>query len=258
MRTLAFCILHSGRPYLRYAIESIIDQVDKVVILYTPTPSQGFQADVRCPDGRDNLRDLAFRSAKKNKSKLEWVDGAWPNESEHVNAIWPYSKGYDWVWRFDADEVSPPGMVAEMIRQAQDTTDMLFRVPFVHFWRSFSRVCRDGSHPFRLFRMKVVAPTLGGQVYLRAEGTLDSKGGQWEVLHFGYAQPTRYITYKMQVSGHRPEWRTDWFKDRWLANAQADVHPVIYPTHWMPEDYDKSKLPDVLKKHPYWGMEVIE
>ena len=258
MRVLGFMILHSGRPYIRAAVESIIDQVDRLVILYCPNPSQGFQADIPCPDSRKDLLAAINKSSMLGHTPIDWVDGQWSNESDHINAIWPHAEGFDWVWRFDADEVSPPGMVKEMIMQAahkmhraaldQVERPSLFRVPFVHFWRCFSRACRDGSHPFRLFKVN------GG----RGEATLDSKNEKWEVLHFGYAQPTKYITYKMQVSGHRPEWRPDWFESRWLANAQSDVHPVMYPTHWMPVDYDKETLPDVLKKHPYFSMAVIE
>ncbi len=271
MKVLGFLILHTGRPYLRAAVESILPQVDHLVILYCPTPSQGFQTDIPCPDARGELLDEVFGPMMLQAmgstddgcrwlqaEKVLWVDGQWSNESDHINAIWPYAEGFDWVWRFDADEVSPPGMVQEMIMQAahkmhraaldQVERPSLFRVPFVHFWRCFSRACRDGSHPFRLFKVN------GG----RGEATLDSKNEKWEVLHFGYAQPTKYITYKMQVSGHRPEWRPDWFESRWLANAQADTHPVMFPTHWMPVDYDKEKLPDVLKKHPYFSMAVIE
>jgi hypothetical protein len=181
-------------------------------------------------------------------SRIDWVDGQWSNESDHINAVQPYTEGYDWLVRLDADEIFPPGMVAEMIAQAEESNHRAYRVPFCHFWRSFSRVCRDGSHPFRLFRVD------GGE----GERTLDSKGEKLEVLHFGYAQPSKWIQYKLTVSGHRPEFRPDWYEKRWLANAQADVHPVMYPTHWMPTDYDKDKLPDVLKRHPYFPMTVIE
>jgi len=222
MKVLAFVILHTGKPYLRAAIESIIDQVDHIIILYTPKPSQGFQADIPCPDSRDELLNEVFGQTfpeamgttddghawiQGSGGKIVWIEGSWPNETEHVNAIWPMAEGYDWVVRFDADEIFPPGIVAEMILQAaiarSDAADLqqnpptLFRIPFVHFWKSFSWACRDGSHPFRLFWNPVKAD-------LMKEKTLDSKGERWEVLHFGYAQPTKYITYKMQVSGHRP------------------------------------------------------
>ena len=248
-RVLAFLILHTGRPYLRYAIESIIDQVDRLIIFYSANPSQGFQTDIPCPDtDLELLAEVNAACPGEKAKKVLWVDGEWPNEQEHIDAVWKHAEGFDWIWRLDADEVSPPGIVAEMISQAEATTARAFRVPFVHFWRSFSRVCRDSSHPFRLQRVN----SGDGEAYL------DSKQGQWEVFHFGYAQTTRYVQYKMGVSGHRPEWRPCWFREKWLANAQTDVHPVIWPTHWMPEDFDKNRLPEIMRKHPYWDMAVID
>lgn len=243
MKVLAYMILHTGKPYIAAAVESIINQVDRLIIFYTPTPSQGFEADIPCPDTEDEL----LREVAPWLHKIDWVKGSWKNETEHVNAVNAYSAEYDWVWRLDADEVSPPGMIAEMVRQAEATTAREFRIPFVHFWRAFSRCCRDGSQPIRLMK-----PTGDGIV------TLDSKDQTWEVFHFGYAQPTLYIIYKTFVSGHRPEWRPDWFQDRWLANAQRDVHPVMYPHHWHAEPYDKEKMPEVLKRHKYFNMAVIE
>lgn len=243
-KILGFIILHTGRPYLRAAVEAILPQVDQLVILYSPKPSQGFGTDIPCPDSETDL----MSEISPVPANVIWHRGHWNHEGEHTDAIWQYSEGYDWIVRLDADEVFPPGMVAEMIEQAQETNHRTYCVPFVHFWRSFNRCCRDAQMPVRLSRVN------GGE----GQRYLDSKGGKWEVLHFGYAQPSRYIEYKMQVSGHRPEWRPDWFKDRWLANAQADVHPVCFPTHWMPQDYDKTTMPEVLKRHPYYSMDLID
>lgn len=247
MKVIGNLILHTGRPYLRYAIEALKGQVDHIMIFYSEKPSQGFQTDIPCPDTR---AELIAEVEAVDGPPVTWVDGSWANETEHVNAINAYTKGYDWIWRVDADEIAPTGMVVEMIGKAnaQENHFREFRVPFVHAWRTFNRACRDASHPIRLTRVN-------GGLGIR---TLDSDGGKWEVWHGGYAQPTRYIEYKMGVSGHKAEWRPEWFKERWLANAQRDVHPVMHPTHWMTEDYDLEKLPAVLRKHPYFGKAVIE
>ena len=241
-RRLAYMILHTGAPYLRYAVQSILPQVDKLMIFYSEKPSQGYQTDILCPDTREQLKALAGPD-------VIWIDGKWNNETDHVNAVRAYTDKYDWLVRLDADEIYPPGMVDEMIRQAEDTDHTRFRVPFVHFWRCFHRVCRDGSHPHRLERLRAGDGT---------EKTLDSKDWTWMVYHFGYAMPTKYIEYKMEISGHRPEWRSNWFKERWLANAQRDVHPVMFPHHWHAEDFDKTKLPEIMHTHPYFSKAIID
>ena len=255
MKVLGEIILYYGAPFLSAAVESIYDQVDKIVILYSPKPSQGHSTTLQCPDTREDLMACVMEF----KDKIMWVEGDWGNEGDHVNAISHYTEGYDWVWRSDADEVVPPGMVAEMIRQAEAYQDpdspndrlCIYKhhcVPFVHFWRSFSRVCRDGQQPMRLTRVN------GGEgsVYL------DSQDGKWVVLHFGYAQPTKYLEFKLTVSGHKDEFRPGWLENVWLKNDGVNCHPVMFEGHWNAVDFDKTTMPLVLKRHKYYNSEVIE
>jgi hypothetical protein len=238
-------MLHTGVPYLEAAVQAIIPQVDKLIIAYSPKPTQGFNTDVPCPDNWKDLYPLAYDAI--------WIYGQWYTEEQHLDAVWPYTRGFDYIVRLDSDEIFPPGMVNEMILQAQEIDAIRFRIPFQHFWRSFSKVCRDGSQPIRLTKLS------GSHNEIKASiPTLDSGNGKWVVHHMGYAQPTKYIEYKMLVSGHKLEWRQDWLKDRWIVNAQKDVHPVMFPKHWMPEDFDKNTLPDVLKRHKYFNMEIID
>ena len=242
MKILAYIILHTGAPYLKAAVDAILPQVDKLIIAYSPVPTQGFKTDIPCPDKWEDLYPLAEDAI--------WIYGQWRNEVEHLDAVWPYTRGFDYLVRLDSDEIFPPGMVDEMIAQAETVPSQRFRIPFQHFWRSFSKVCRDGSHPIRLTKLH------GG--VKGSEVTLDSKGGKWVVHHMGYAQPTKYIEYKMAVSGHKPEWRKNWFDDIWLKNEQINVHPVMFEGHWNSEDFDKNTLPEVLKQHPYFNKEIIE
>lgn len=243
MKKLAFIILHYGRPYMGAAIEAIYDQVDKIVILYTDQPSQGYLANVPCPDTEMQL----MQCCGGYWDKITWVNGRWGNEGTHVQTFWDFTPGFDWAVRLDSDEIYPPGMVDEMIRQAEETGHKDYRIPFVHHWRSFSQGCRDAQMPIRLTRIN------GGE----GEKYLDSQNGKWEVNHMGYALPTPYIEYKLQVSGHHDEFRPDWLETRWKANALVDVHPVIF-NWWNAEPYDISRLPEALKRHENHGKDLIE
>jgi len=120
-----------------------------------------------------------------------------------------------------------------------------FSPKFLHFWRSFNWACGDGHTPVRLTRLN------GGD----GLGYLDAALGR--VLHFGYAQPTPYIQYKMLVQGHHDEWRREWFATKWLKNAKADLHPVCVDGFWTAQPFDKSTLPASLRDHPYFGLDVI-
>lgn len=243
MKKMAFMVLHYGKPYMEAALRGIYDQVDKIYILYTDKPSQGYGTARPCPDSEQDL----MACCNPFWDKITWILGRWGTEGDHVNAYKMFSAAFDWAIRLDSDEIYPPGMVDEMIRQAEESNHKDYRIPFVHHWRSFAHGCRDAQMPTRLTRIK------GGE----GERYLDSQNGKWEVNHMGYAVPTKYIEYKLDVSGHHLEFRPDWLETRWKANAMTDVHPVIF-NWWNAEPYDISRLPEALKVHPNYGKEIIE
>lgn len=243
-KILGFIILHYGAPYLRSVLMSLKGQVDHIVILYSDTPSQGFLADTICPDTRHDL----MRCCDGLMDNVTWVDGRWNNEHEHTNAIFQFTEGYDYLFRLDSDEVIPDGFVENMVKQANSNPYKFCRVPIVHHWRSFDRVCRDGQMPMRLYKLN------SGE----GEGYLDSNNGEWHINHMSYCMPDKYIRYKLQVSGHKSEFRQDWYVEKWLKNAQLDVHPVCMYGFWNPEPYVFTKrFPTALLLHPNFGKELI-
>lgn len=241
---LAYCPLHYGATYLGVALEAIYPQVDKIVILYTEQPSQGFNTLMPCPDSKEVLQAIV----EPYKDKLIWHEGHYDNEGDHNNAVYQFTDGYDWMVRFDSDEIYQPGSVKKLIKQAEQKDAHIYRVPFLHFWRSFNKVCRDGQMPDRIINLKG-----GNEPY----AYLDGENETTSVLHMGYAQATPYIVYKMEVSGHKSEWRPEWLIERWTVNAQVDVHPVVFD-FWSTEDFSSDRLPQVVWNHPNFGKEIIQ
>ncbi len=241
MKTLGYVIVHYGLPYFDAALASLSPQVDKLIILYTPNPSQGHRTHKRCPDSRDELYAVAAKYPN-----IQWMDGNWGDEGSHCGAVMPQTLGFDWLVRLDTDEVIHPGTVSRWVQHASTRPAKHYSPKFFHFWRSFGRACQDGHQPVRL-------TNLGGGSGL--EGLPAELGA---VYHFGYAQPTRYIDYKLEVQGHKSEFRPEWYREKWKVNAQEDVHIVCKYGFWKPEPFDRATLPEVLKGHPYYGLEVIE
>lgn len=237
-------ILHYGLPYLRTAVASMYDQCDRIIILYTDSPSQGFGTKLPCPDSEDEL----WNEVSPFWKKVEWIKGRWSNEGEHTNAVYDFVKDYKYTFRFDADEIVPPGMVAAMIKQSEHSDAAIFQVPFQHFWRSFDWVCRDSQAPVRLVRVGMGS---------NKQKILNSEDGLWRVHHFGYAQPTRYIAYKLEVSGHHTEFKVGWLETKWKDNSKVDLHPVCND-FWNAQPFDKHDLPVLLKMHPYFNVSLIE
>ncbi len=248
-RRAAFLMLHYGLDYLEYAIKSLSNQVDDFFVLYTDVPSQGFGTDIKCPDTEEELYRAALNGVSGNHERLKWIKGRWCHQGEHCNAIWPFVKDYQWVVRFDADEIMPDGIVEKMIGQMKDLPNSTYQVQFIHFWKSFNWVCRDCQTPVRFFKMS-------GD-WNGPQKILDSKIDDERVLHYGYCQKTKYIIYKSQVTDHRPEYKPTWFEDVWVANRRTDCHPVCNGM-WNAEPFDKTKLPETLKSHPYYGVDLVE
>lgn len=233
MKTLGFCILHYGKEYLEYAIQSVLPVCDKIVILYSQKPSQGHNTDLACPESREELMDIC---AKYN---CDWIDVNVGNEGAHTNEIYKYSNGYDCILRFDADEVFD----TEDLKKALDIIAVSpykrFGINgFKHFWKSFNHICTDYFQPVRFVKPNVIEDTTT---------TIACR-----IYHFSYAQNDEIIKYKLDCSGHKDEFRKEWLTDiyeKWTPETEW-LHPASLGVWNKAIPFDKNTLPDILKTHP--------
>lgn len=240
-KIVAYTALHYGAPFLASAIRSVIDYVDEYFVFYTDVGSHGFRSDAVCPDQRDDLMRIAMGAAG---DKLRWYEGQYTQETEQRGRIHHYAPDVDAILIIDSDEVFLPAQVERLLDMALKGSVRNYLSYEMPFWRSFYRAIPDRlCQPVRAINPK------------NAEGTQST---DTFFAHFGYAQPTRYIEYKMKLHGHRADWRPEWFAERWLPNAQADLHPTnrdFWNTREVnPFDY----VPAWMAEHPFVAMEVIE
>lgn len=238
MRIVGLTVLHYGTDYLAWALRSVVDVVNTHYILYTPQGSHGHRTAARCPDTRHAL----YREAVRFTSNIRWIDGLWNTEGEQRDAIFALEPDADLIVVVDADEVYPRGLVQAAI--AANLPARNVRLPMIHFWRSFKRaVLHDPAYPVRL-----IFPKRQGELTFNAPRPL---------LHFGYAQRSELVRYKLETHGHKNEFRRDcdWFKDKFMANAQTDCHPVG-SEYWNPEPTTSVTITEVAD-HPYANFEVI-
>ena len=120
MKVLAYIALHYGSEYLHYAIKSIDDYVDKILILYTEKPSYGQGTKMQCPDDQKTLEEIAFNAS----DKIEWVTIP-PIIEEHrhrkLGIEYANKHGYSLIMVVDSDEVWNPNEVEPAIKAAWDT-----------------------------------------------------------------------------------------------------------------------------------------
>lgn len=243
MNIVGMTALLYGKTYLDAAIRSIIYDVDEYHVLYCPHPSHGYNNGILPPDTEAELHEIAWQAAG---TKLRWHKGDWQRENEQRNSIFYYAPTADAIVIVDSDEVYEDFLAGEALDYGFRTGASQLRLPFIHLWRSFNRgFAHDPAYPTR-----VIFPKLSG-----APQTLDTPRRIW---HYGYAQPSEIVRYKMLQHGHSGEFRrdVDWFKDVYMANRQVDCHPISSP-YWNVEDVDQSRLPSVLLDHPLRFVELI-
>lgn len=251
MNIVAFSPLHYGADYLGYAIRSVIDDVDAFYVLYTPHSSYGWKTHVPIPEreNRDNLHAIALAAAG---DKLHWHDGRWSSFGDHNDAIMDIAPDADIVVTVDSDEIWQTGMLKFAIDETIDKPEMEWRLPMVHYWRSFRwAVLHDPAYPIRI-RYPRRKPGTSGYVRRHSEGMV--------INHMGYATKEDVCWYKIQVHGHRGEFRTDcnWYHDKFLANVKDDVH-IVGSEYWFPREVDPLVyLPEWMQAHPFWNEDVIK
>lgn len=247
-KIISLTVLHYGTDFLQYALQSVHEAVDLQYVLYTPEGSHGHKSGAVCPDTREALIECAIAGAG---DKLRWHEGIYPTEGQHRDMIHQLAPDADCIIVVDADEVYADGLAQEIRTYAEQhytDTPKRLRVPFWHYWRSFKRgFMHDPALPERVIFPKIATETRGtfqtGKV----------------IHHFGYAQRSEIVGYKLKTHGHKNEFRhdCDWFTDIFMSNRQYDCHPVGSDA-WNCEDMDSiQQLPSVLANHPFKDLEVI-
>ena len=245
----AYVTLHYGKEWLGWAIRSVLNEVDRVFVVYTPTPSFGHGTSLKCPDTRSELKLICDMLG----SKVTWVDAnrVFHWEGEHREFAMNVCKAAhaDTVVVLDEDELWAPGLLRYMLDLADNDPAQagIYHITMMHFYRSLHWACRDGHAPSRIIKPQ-------------RDQSIESYTYDRYVFHMGYAQSAGIIQYKQDIHGHKDEWRPDWYQNKFLdwKPGVVDVHPVIFDW-WTPERYndESGALKAVAGDHPYWNIEII-
>lgn len=249
-KVLGFMPLHYGSDFMRESLLSIRDFVDKMFICYSVLPSQGHGTDHPNPDKEEDLRKIAEEVLG---DKLIWeTRPSFDFEGKHRNERYRYSENYDIIFSLDADEVLESADVPAALDYCMNSPARYMGIDgFVHFWRSLSWHFTDHFKPVRLERVK-------------ANNEDQDHGCRMRVYHFSYAQRAEILEYKMKVSGHLDEFKPNYLQEKWYAWTPDKAEEILYlhPTSngiWgRAFPFDKNSLPEILKQHKYFNVEVIQ
>jgi hypothetical protein len=151
----------------------------------------------------------------------------------------------------DSDEVWDPdafGMALEYAHKSKFFNIGAHHSGWKHFWRSFNEYCTDGFCPIRFHNLK------------NGRGTQEIEG-PCTIYHFGYAQRSEIMDYKISCHGHRDEWRPGWLQERYYGYQKGitkDIHPVAIGLWNETQDFNKEEFPNFMKEHPYYNLDVIK
>jgi hypothetical protein len=244
-KVLGFMTLHYGGDYLKEALLSVVDHVDKFVVAYSYGPSQGHSNNTPCPDKRDDLLSICQDVLE---DKLHWVEQSeWPNEASHRSVKYDHAAGYDIILTVDADEVMIG--LPEAFAYALANKERHYGINgYYNFFRSFSWVCTDGFRPCRIEVMN-------------RNNTLQNLECPLTILHFSCAQRREIMEYKYQNFGHASEIRPNYLQDvfyKWTPNEDVKwLHAVSLQIWEKAVPYDKTTMPEYLKQHPNYNLDII-
>lgn len=247
MKIISYTALLYGKPYLSYALRSIIDVVDEAHILYTDKPSHGSSTSLPCPDTEDELRAIAEQAAG---SKLRWHKGDWRQENEQRNSIAEYAPDADIIVICDSDEV----FRAETLKLLEDEIDYngaYITIPFFHIYRNFYHaIMHDPAAPPR-----ILFPKGDRNLHLSA-------GLGHAITHFGYCQPAEYMRYKLSIHGHKHQlaYSADEYTDKVYLDPTrwTNLHPV--GSEWWNAEVinPRDAMPEWMLEHEYAKLDMVK
>lgn len=243
-KVLFYIPLHYGGEFLDAAIKQAEPYTDKIVILYSSSPSYGHGTNVPCPESESDLKNIAYSASKL----VEWHNVSVNGEGAHRGLIFRIAEqgSYDGVLTCDADEVFND--LTEWIPKFNESKARnIGFTGYVNFWKSFNHACYDSFAPIRYIN-------------------LHNKDGQENfnvpVYHFGCAQRMPIMEYKLLIHGHKSEIRPNWLENvykRWQPGMEIEngLHLVANGLWSNATPYDKTQLPQILRNHFNYPKDVI-
>lgn len=244
----SYTIVHYGKDYIGFALKSIVDVIPKINVFYTETPSHGHPTNERCPETAQDILNAIEEQIPLNRFNFVRSPRI---AHEGQQRDWAVNhcvrQGAETLLVIDCDEVWHADVLEKAIKHVIDGNQRSWLINFTHLWRSFDWACRDESCPVRFLD----TTCNDGNGYIPKE--------LGNIYHFGYAIRDSLMRYKWQIHGHHNELRSGWFDTKWSVwPPPEDCHPTNDQNFWTPQKFDKTTLPPVMLKHPFYYNERIE
>lgn len=278
MKIAAVYCIYNEEEYLAYSVRSVLPAVEQVILCLGSAPYTAYAKEstsLFLPDGTETIVDTL---AREFPQKIQVIKGTWSSQMEHREAGLSrcLELGMDYHFLVDGDEVYRPDHLEKIRRTLQDHPAAgTFIVKCHTFWRSFRyRIPPEVLtwRPRRIFKLTRRVRLLGLPLphRLRFVGTndLNSQGTVHEFLpqeaafyHFSYARSPARMREKLATFPHAQEILSGWYERVWLDWPADRQRRNIHPTD--PAKFPEAllqpleDLPEIMKTHPYYGLDII-
>ncbi|PIQ82811.1 MAG: hypothetical protein COV76_01480 [Candidatus Omnitrophica bacterium CG11_big_fil_rev_8_21_14_0_20_64_10] len=273
-----YCIYNEGE-YLEYSVRSLLPAVEKVILCLGTAPYSAYATESIDQFPPDDTGRIVRKLADEFPNQVQVIEGRWADQLAHreMGLKRCLELGMDYHFLVDGDEVYK----AEHLRHIRETLSVrpevgTFIIKCITFWRSFRYAIPaelNSWRPRRLFKITPVRRILGipfphrlrfvGANDLNSIGTIHEFPPEEAVYyHFSYARSPARMREKLSTFPHAQEILSGWYERVWKAwpqNRQMEnIHPVDPPKFPRAVPWDPADLPEVMRRHPYYGREIIE
>ena len=278
MRIAAVFCIYNEEEYIRCAVLAILPAVERVYLLLGKAPYDAYNPkarEVSYPDGTEAIVD---QMAQEHPDKITLVKGIWSSEVEHRNAGLArcLEEGFDYYWLVDGDEVYRQDHlqnILEGIRRRPQVGTFIIKCDI--FWRSFRyRIPAQelSWRPRRIFKItrhrRILGLRFPHPIRFVGQNEMNSIGPIYEFppeeaifYHFSYARGAAAMKDKFRTFSHAHEIKEEWVRnvwERWPTDREMkDVHPVDPPKFPRVVSKPLDDLPEILQRHPSYGLEII-
>jgi hypothetical protein len=250
MKVHSYTIIHYGKDYISYALQSVYNLVDQLHIIYTPHPSHGTQTNISPIETKEEIQNaIVSVYDPAHKIKFYEMSGIYDEGQQRNRALAHcLSAGAEMVLVLDYDEIWHESTLKASLDHVWELdTCRNWLINFTHLWKSFNYVCYDELWPVRIIDLR----------HKNGTGYLPKTFG--ETYHFGYAISDKVMQYKWEIHGHKAEMRQNWLNDKWSKWPPADdCHPTNEKGFWNPVEFDRAELPNFMAIHPWYDLEKID
>jgi len=275
-----YCV-YNEEEYIEYSIRSILESVDQIYVLLSQGPYTAYNPRAEERFAReDRTAEIVSALAARHRS-ITLVRGLWRSELEHRNAGMQlaWRDGHAYYFLVDGDEVYRAdhlGNLRQAVKEHPRVGQFIIKCDL--FWRSFRyRIPYSELSwmPRRLFRMTRWSRLGKSQIPIpwRCRFTGNNKTDSWgsvlhldpgqiRFYHFSFARSPAKMLEKLSTYSHAHEIRERWFEDVWLRwPTQRDLrnlNPVDPPKMPAALRVEPDDLPEIMRRHPYYALDVIE